>query len=183
VLPTGPRVYLERPSARREADFLTACRLSRALHRGLVAPVSTPEDYRAYLKRAAQPSQESFFVVAAGSHELAGAVNILDVNREGAPAGRLAWFAFAPHAGRGFMHLGLRAVIDVAFADLGLARLEADIEPRNRRSRALAERLGFGRDAGPQVARKIGSRWRMHERWTLSRDGGARRAQEPELRA
>jgi ribosomal-protein-alanine N-acetyltransferase len=66
------------------------------------------------------------------------------------------------------MHAGVRQVIDVAFRDLDLTRLDADIQPGNLRSRGLIERLEFRRRGAP-LPLKIGSRWREHERWTLSR--------------
>ena len=168
--PSESRVHLERPSPRRERDYLDACHRSRALHRGFVAAATTPADYHDYLELAARPSQESFFVVAAASGALAGVVNILDVVRGAAPAGRLGYYAFVPHAGLGLMRKGVGRVVDVAFSDLGLVRLEVNIQPGNRRSGALAERLGFRRDGVVHGYLKIGSRWLGHERWTLLRD-------------
>jgi RimJ/RimL family protein N-acetyltransferase len=163
------RVYLERPAKRHERDFLDACHRSRVLHRGLVVAAATPADYRHYLQLAERPNQESFFVVAAGSDELAGVVNILDIDRDVARVGRLAYFAFVPHAGLGLMREGVSLVIDAAFHELGLTGLRADIQPENGRSRAFAERLGFRRGAS-RVLLKVSARWREHERWTLRRD-------------
>ena len=167
--PTEPRVHLERPALSRERDYLDACHRSRSLHRGLVAVAATPADYRDYLERAARPSQESFFVVTAASGQLAGVVNILDIARSAMSTGRLAYFAFVPHAGSGLMLEGVGQVVEVGFRELDLGRLDADIESGNRRSRALVERLGFRRAGAPPLQLKIGSRWREHERWTLSR--------------
>jgi ribosomal-protein-alanine N-acetyltransferase len=169
VRPTEPRVHLERPTSRRERDYLDAGHRSRALHRGLVAPTATPADFRHYLERAARPSQESFFVVTAAGGQVAGVVNILDIARNATSMGRLAYFAFVPHAGSGLMREGVGQVIDVAFRELDLARLDADIQPGNGRSRALVERLGFRRGRASPLQLKIGSRWREHERWTLLR--------------
>jgi [ribosomal protein S5]-alanine N-acetyltransferase len=170
VRPIDSRVYIERPATRHARDFLDACHRSRALHRGLVATAATPADYRHYLGLAQRPSQESFLVVAADSDELAGVVDILDIDRDAMPTGRLAYFAFVPHAGSGLMREGVSEVIDVAFHELGLARLHADIQHKNRRSRAFAERLGFRRHGAAQVLLNISARWREHERWTLRRD-------------
>jgi ribosomal-protein-alanine N-acetyltransferase len=164
-----PRVHLERPDSSRERDYLDACHRSRALHRGLVAAGATSADYRDYLESAARPNQESFFVVTAAGGQLAGVVNVLDIAREATSMGRLAYFAFVPHAGSGLMCEGVASVIDVAFGELDLARLDADIQPGNRRSRALVEHLGFRRRGAPPLQLKIGSRWREHERWTLLR--------------
>lgn len=167
--PTEPRVHLERPALSRERDYLDACHRSRTLHRGLVAAAATPADYRDYLERAARPSQESFFVVMAASGQLAGVVNILDIARSATSAGRLAYFAFVPHAGLGLMREGVGQVIDMAFRELDLTRLDADIESGNVRSRALVERHEFRRGSALPLQLKIGSRWREHERWTLLR--------------
>jgi RimJ/RimL family protein N-acetyltransferase len=48
--------------------------------------------------------------------------------------------------GHGFMHEALSALLRYAFADLGLNRLEADIDPRNHASARSLERLGFERE-------------------------------------
>jgi len=47
------------------------------------------------------------------------------------------------HWGRGLAHEALTAVVNHAFGTLGLHRLEADIDPRNRASVRSVERLGF----------------------------------------
>ena len=167
--PTEPRVRLERPASSRERDYLDARHRSRTLHRGLVDAAATAAEYRDYLKRTARPTQESFFVVTAASGQLAGVVDILDIARDPMAVGRLAYFAFVPHAGSGLMREGVRRVIDVAFHEFDFARLDADVQAANGRSRALVERLGFRRDGATPLQLKIGTRWRAHERWTLLR--------------
>jgi len=169
VRPTEPRVTLERPTPRRERDYLDASHRSRALHRGLIAAAATPADYCDYLERAARPTQESFFVVTAASGQLAGVVDVLDIGRDAMPYGRLAYFAFVPYAGLGLIREGVQQAIDVSFRDLDLARLDADIQPANVRSRALIERLGFRRSCVSPLHLKVGARWRVHERWILLR--------------
>jgi RimJ/RimL family protein N-acetyltransferase len=53
--------------------------------------------------------------------------------------GRAAW-------GQGLMREALAALLDFAFDRLALHRLEADVDPRNARSLAVLERLGFRRE-------------------------------------
>lgn len=53
--------------------------------------------------------------------------------------GRAAW-------GQGLMREALTALLDFAFGRLGLNRIEADVDPRNVRSLAALERLGFRRE-------------------------------------
>jgi RimJ/RimL family protein N-acetyltransferase len=50
------------------------------------------------------------------------------------------------HWGQGFAGEAVTALIQFAFGPLGLRRLEADVDPRNDRSLALLQRLGFVRE-------------------------------------
>jgi [ribosomal protein S5]-alanine N-acetyltransferase len=45
--------------------------------------------------------------------------------------------------GNGYMHEALVALLDYGFRDLGLNRIEADVDPRNVASARCLERLGF----------------------------------------
>jgi ribosomal-protein-alanine N-acetyltransferase len=163
-------VRLERPSARREREYLDAALRSRALHRGFVVAAATPAEYRAYLARTRRSNQESFFVVESASSELAGVINLNDIVRGSELSGRLGYYAFVPHAGKGLMCEGLKLVIERAFGELGLHRLEANIQSANRRSVALVKGLEFRREGTARGYLKIGNRWRDHERWALLKD-------------
>ena len=56
-------------------------------------------------------------------------------------------FALARTAwGRGLMLDALAAVLDHAFGELGLHRIEADVDPRNAPSLRVLEKLGFRRE-------------------------------------
>ncbi len=54
------------------------------------------------------------------------------------------------HWGNGYMSEALQALLDFAFGDLQLRRIEADVDPRNTSSIRLVERLGF-RARGPSA--------------------------------
>ena len=47
------------------------------------------------------------------------------------------------HWGQGYMQEALRTLIECAFGELNLRRLEAEVDPRNTRSSQLLLRLGF----------------------------------------
>jgi len=164
------RVRLETPRARREPDFLAAALRSRGLHRGFVTAPATRAEYRDYLRRTRRDEQESFLVVAAGSDELVCVVNINDIVRSEQQSARLGYFAFLPLAGRGLMAEGLKLAIRFAFRELKLHRLEANIQPHNRRSIALVEGLGFRREGTVRGYLKIGNRWCDHQRWALLKE-------------
>jgi ribosomal-protein-alanine N-acetyltransferase len=48
--------------------------------------------------------------------------------------------------GRGYMHEALSALLDYAFTELNLNRIEADTDPRNERSARLLDRLKFSKE-------------------------------------
>jgi ribosomal-protein-alanine N-acetyltransferase len=50
------------------------------------------------------------------------------------------------HWGQGYIAEALPALVGFAFEELGLHRLEADVDPRNRSSIRALERLGFRRE-------------------------------------
>jgi [ribosomal protein S5]-alanine N-acetyltransferase len=64
----------------------------------------------------------------------------------------------------------LRAAVSHAFGDLGLHRLEANIQPGNVASIALVRRLGFQKEGFSPRYLRINGQWRDHERWALLAD-------------
>ena len=161
------RVRLEKPTVRLEKAFLCAVRRSRALHRGTVSPPSTPEAYRSYVASLRKRNREGFFVSVTESGELAGVVNVGEIVRGPFLSAYLGYYAFVPLAGTGLMREGLELVVRHCFRVLRLHRLEANIQPHNRRSIALAAGLGFRLEGLSPRYLKVCGRWRDHERWAL----------------
>ena len=69
------------------------------------------------------------------------------------------WLA-APYQGRGLMTASVRALVDHAFDEWRLHRVELRAAPGNRRSRALAERLGFREEGLLREAERFGDEYR-----------------------
>lgn len=81
----------------------------------------------------------------------------LEVSDGGALIGEVSLFNFAEASrraevgyalardawGKGYMSEALRALLELAFGELGLNRIEADIDPRNDASARILERMGF----------------------------------------
>lgn len=164
------RTELERPTLLREQEFLEAVRHSRKLHKGLVAPPTTTERYRAYLNGLRADNRDGFFVVVKQTDSLAGVIAISEIVRGAFQSAYLGYYALEPHAGQGYLLEGLQKVIAHGFGKLKLHRLEANIQPGNERSIALAEGLGFKREGYSRRYLKVCGRWRDHERWALLAD-------------
>lgn len=172
------QVILERPTRRDRSEFLALVRASRALHRLWVHPPSTPADFGRYLARSRRPDHDASLVRTRAGRELVGVVNLGHLVRGNLQGAFLGFYAFAPCAGRGLMARGLALALARGFGELGLHRVEANVQPGNERSRRLVARLGFVREGFSERYLKVGGRWRDHERWALRaeqwREGRAR---------
>ena len=86
------------------------------------------------------------FVVVSKSSGLAIGTCLLFRYEGGSARAELGYVLGRPHWGSGLMHEALQALIDSAFAGLALRRLEAEVDPRNRPSTRLLQRLGFTKE-------------------------------------
>ena len=100
-------------------------------------------------------------------HAIVGAFNIGEIVRGHFRSAYLGYYGFAPYAGSGYMSEGLELVLQVAFRVLKLHRVEANVQPTNRRSLALVRRAGFVREGYSPRYVRIAGRWRDHVRMAL----------------
>jgi ribosomal-protein-alanine N-acetyltransferase len=80
------------------------------------------------------------------SNQLVGSLGIVDLARGYTHTASISYSIFNPYWGRGYGKEAVTALIDIGFRDLNLHRLEAGIEPTNRRSILLVRSLGFRKE-------------------------------------
>ena len=129
---------------------------------------TTPGEFGAYLTRYAQPATEGFGVCVRDGGAMAGVITIDSIVRGRFQSASVSYAAFASAAGQGYMAEGLALVLEYAFTELRLHRLEANIQPGNQPSLRLVQRLGFRRRATPPAMLFIDGAWRDHERWAIT---------------
>ena len=162
---TDPRVYL-RPVTRKDRDeFVAAMRDSAALHEPWISSPASRERFNRYLKRMERGDHAGLLVIDKASGLIAGCFNINNIIRGSFLSASLGYYVTAPFAGRGYMREGLTLVVQHAFGKLGLHRLEANIQPDNKRSIKLVKRCGFEKEGVSRRYLYIGGAWRDHERW------------------
>ena len=127
----------------------------------------TPDRYAAYVARAADPRAAPFFACRKEDGAIIGFLNISEIVRGSFKSAFLGYGAVAGFAGQGYMTEALRLVLREAFTQIGLHRLEANIQPGNTGSIALAKRCGFELEGFSPRYLKVGGRWRDHERWAI----------------
>jgi ribosomal-protein-alanine N-acetyltransferase len=167
--PDGSRRVTLRPLASRDqSEFLDLVGASINLHRPWMSLPATPQEFQAHLTRYEQPDEESLLVCLRSTGAIAGMVNINSIIRGRFQSASLAYAAFAPTAGQGYMSEGLDLVLRYAFERLRLHRLEAQIQPDNHVSLKLVQRNGFRKEGYSPDLLFIDGAWRGHERWAIT---------------
>jgi len=169
----GRRVVLRRPAAADRDEFLALARRSRGLHRPWAHAPQDARAFRAFVASARGPRGERFLVCRRAGGAIVGVVNLNEIVRGALQSAFVGYYAFAGATGQGFMTEGIRLALRYAFEVLRLHRVEANVQPGNRRSLALALRCGFRREGFSPRYLKIGGRWCDHERLAVVRDEGA----------
>ncbi|MGP3955585.1 GNAT family N-acetyltransferase [Nonomuraea sp. 3N208] len=132
------------------------------------APITTPEAFDAYIERFIGPAHDGFVICRLDTGAIAGRANINNIIRGTHQAGTLGYNAYAATTGRGYMTEGLRLLVQYAFGELALHRLEANIQPSNTASLNLIKRVGFQREGYSANFQFIDGAWRDHERWAIT---------------
>jgi ribosomal-protein-alanine N-acetyltransferase len=167
--PDGSRRVTLRPlTSRDQSEFLELVGASVDLHRPWMSLPSAVPEFQAYLRRYEQPNEESLLICVRGTGAIAGVVNINSIIRGRFQSGSLAYAAFAPTAGQGYLSEGLDLVVRYAFEQLRLHRLEAQIQPENHASLNLVRRVGFRKEGYSPELLFIDGAWRDHERWAIT---------------
>ena len=174
ALEVGRRVFLCRPTARHRDEFVALIKASRAALRPWVAPPASRAAFGAFLRRSRRPTERSFLVCRIEDRAITGVINVSQIVHGNFQSAYLGYYAGAPFMRQGYMTEGLRLVLRHAFGVLGLHRLEANIQPKNRASIRLVRRGGFRREGRSPRYLKILGRWRDHERWAITAESRRR---------
>jgi [ribosomal protein S5]-alanine N-acetyltransferase len=167
IIAEGDRVYLFEPQRDCAEDFLAMTNASQTFHHPWVFPALDQRRYRGYLDRLADGRAFGFFLGRLEDDAFLGVVNINDVIFGGLRSGTLGYYLGGDYARAGYMSEGLSMVLDRAFTDLKLHRIEANVQPGNAASLALIGRLGFRKEGFSPSFLQIDGVWRDHERWAI----------------
>jgi [ribosomal protein S5]-alanine N-acetyltransferase len=167
---TVTRVYIRPPRPSDEYEFISLMRESRAFHKPWASAPTDSARFTAYLEDSARPDFEAFLVCRIADDQLVGFFNVSQIARGSLQSAYLGYAAAHKFARQGYMREGMELVLRAAFLELRLHRLEANIQPGNQASVALARGAGFQREGFSPRYLKIGGRWRDHERWALLAD-------------
>ncbi|WP_028227262.1 GNAT family N-acetyltransferase [Paraburkholderia ferrariae] len=165
-----PEIHLTRVTRSDAHDLIAANRESQSYHHPWAASFTDQAGFDAWFARTLTGPAIGLVAREAESNDIVGVVNINEIVAGVFQSAYLGYYGMQRYAGRGYMTEALRAAIDYAFSDLGLHRLEANIQPGNEASIALVRRLGFQKEGFSPRYLRIDGEWRDHERWALLAD-------------
>ena len=160
-------MYLRPPAESDREEFISLMRASRSFHRPWATAPTDNDRYDAYLADARRPDFEALLVCRQEDLAIVGFFNLSQIERGALQSAYLGYAAGKRYAGKGYMREAIRLVMMHAFLTMRLHRIEANIQPGNHASIALARGAGFQREGFSPRYLKISGRWRDHERWAL----------------
>ncbi|WP_420345244.1 GNAT family N-acetyltransferase [Pelagibius sp.] len=174
----GPRVYLCPP---RMGDWKTWALLREESREFLVPWEPTwPHDaltrqafrrrLKAYNHEWRQGTGFSFLVYRLNDSGLMGGVTLSNVRRGVAQAASMGYWIGERFARQGYMTEAVLAVVEFAFEELGLHRIEAACLPHNDPSRSLLLKVGFRQEGYARQYLRINGKWQDHLLFELLRD-------------
>jgi ribosomal-protein-alanine N-acetyltransferase len=171
--PAGARVAIRLLERGDREAFLALARDSRELHRPWTYPPERPEQFDELYSRSRRDDFVCLVATVAGTEELVGVFTISQIFRGAFQSAYLGYYANQRHAGQGLMREALEQVLDHSFGPLALHRIEANIQPGNHPSIALARGAGFRLEGFSPRYLLIGGQWRDHERYALTAEDRA----------
>ena len=160
----APRVRLAEPRPEDRSEFLDLVAASVDLHRPWTYPPADAASFRRLLERN---RADNFFALLARRLEddaIVGLFEFSEVVRGAFQNAYLGYWVGAPYARQGYMREGMQLALRFAFGELRLHRVEANIQPTNRPSLALARGSGFRREGFSPRSTARGRRWSWHSR-------------------
>lgn len=164
------RTYIRPVASSDRKELLALAESSRELHTPWINPPLTTHMFRAYVRRTQRDDHAGYAICLRDSDEIVGVININNVVKGSFRSASLGYYAAQAHAGKGYMREGLLQVKTHAFRELGLHRVEANIQPANAPSIRLVRSCGFEREGLSRHFLYINGAWRDHERWAAVDD-------------
>lgn len=147
--------------------FILAMQRSESLHAPWTTAPKTSNEFEQYIKRIQQPNQKGL-LVEINEKDIAGVFNINEIVLGCFQSAYLGFYATIDYAGQGVMSAALKLVLQHIFQELNLHRIEANIQPGNKKSIQLVYSNGFKKEGYSPKYLKIDGEWRDHERWAMT---------------
>lgn len=160
-------INIREPLLSDQEIFLAAMQKSKTFYHPWVSVPITSQEFKKYIDRYSTPTHRSY-LVCDEQNQLLGVFNLSEIVRGCFQNAYLGFYAVEDFAGKGYMSAGLKLVLKQSFSELGLHRVETNIQPDNIASINLVNANGFRKEGYSQNYLKIDGKWRDHERWAMT---------------
>jgi ribosomal-protein-alanine N-acetyltransferase len=120
------------------------------------------------LRRSRSPNRLLTLVCDRNSGAIIGMVSLNEIVRGAFQSATMGYWIGREFARQGFMTEAVTLMLRHAFTKLELHRIEANLIPHNKPSRALARACGFRFEGLSRRYLQINRLWEDHERWAIT---------------
>jgi len=166
----SPQVALRPPTEADRAEFIERLLSSVSLHDPWLEPGDPAPWFDRLLARNRTQTDRSLLVCDSGSGSIAGVMNLSQIYMGPFKNAFLGYYALEPFAGKGYMRAAMPLLLQIAFDEVCLHRVQANVQPGNEASVALVRRAGFRREGFSPRYLFIRGAWRDHEQWVRLSD-------------
>lgn len=167
---TSRKVFLRHPAPSDFDELAARYRASRELFKGLASAKFGRASFDEMLASANTETKQSFLICRAKDDAIVGTITLSQIFRKVFQNAYLGYQLFGGFTGNGYMTEAVDLVLRFAFVELGLHRIEANVQPENKPSIAVLKRNGFVKEGFSRRYLKIAGRWRDHERWAILKE-------------
>jgi ribosomal-protein-alanine N-acetyltransferase len=163
----GEKVFLRYISETDFDEFIELNKLSIDFYKGVTTPVLDKQSFEIYQSRNSVESNECFVICQNVDNKIVGAINLTQIFRKAFQNCYLGYQLGVNYIGKGFMTEAILLILQHAFENLKLHRVEANVQPHNLASIKVLQRCGFTKEGFSRKYLKIEDIWCDHERWAI----------------
>lgn len=163
----GEKVFLRYFREEDCEEFIELNKSSIQFYKGLMNPVLESEKFKQYVENNLSDSNESFVICQNIDNNIVGAINLSQIFRKGFQNAYLGYSLGVHFKGKGYMTESVELILQHAFENLKLHRIEANVQPHNLASIKVLQRCGFTKEGFSRKYLKIDDVWCDHERWAI----------------
>jgi [ribosomal protein S5]-alanine N-acetyltransferase len=167
IVLAGKQVFLRPPVMADLREYTALRNQSREFYRWLVNPFKGKKQFAEYIRPSKNGQHFRFFICRNEDRRIVGSIGIFLIEYGSQYGCCVGYMVGAPYVRRGYATEALQLMLHFAFNTLKLHRVEANIQPGNVPSLALARRVGFQKEGYSPRYLKICGQWRDHERWAI----------------
>lgn len=144
---------------------------NREYHAPWTTLFTDADGFAAYIERGEEQGSVTLLVRETSTRVPVALIRFSQISMGNFCSAYLGYNGYEETGGRGLVTEALVEACEYGFSNIGLNRIEANIQPGNSRSIALVRRAGFSKEGfSPRYLKIDGQRdsqWQDHERWAI----------------